>query len=181
MTPPPPLTSYQVSKNNQMDFPYHTESVSQHVDHFKPKNFLKKLSEKKYFFFREGEVGTLFLHHCTFAYLKTYILSTFHTYILAYQHTFTLSHLYIFQLAYLHTCILSSLCTCIFTELYFHEFAFAYLYIYILAYLHDCILAFCILAYLQTCIALLHTCIIACSAKQGVIWRNCSAKQQSPY
>ena len=29
------LTLVKVSKNTQMNFPYHTESVSQHVDHFK--------------------------------------------------------------------------------------------------------------------------------------------------
>ena len=37
------LALVKVSKNTQMHFQYHTESISQHVDHFKPiKNFLKK-------------------------------------------------------------------------------------------------------------------------------------------
>ena len=43
----------KVSKNTQMNFPYLTEYISQHVNHFKPiKNFWKKL-----IFFREGGVG----------------------------------------------------------------------------------------------------------------------------
>ena len=44
-------------KNTRMNFPYHTEIVSQHVDHLKPiKNFLKKCW-KKLIIFHEGGVG----------------------------------------------------------------------------------------------------------------------------
>ena len=50
------LTFVKISKNTQMNFPYHTESISQHVHHFKPivNNifFGKKLT-----IFREGGVG----------------------------------------------------------------------------------------------------------------------------
>ena len=49
------LTFVKVSKNTQMNFPYHTESISQHVDHFKPINlFLKKMLEKINYFPRRG-------------------------------------------------------------------------------------------------------------------------------
>ena len=44
------LTFVKVSKNTQMNFPYHTESVSQHVHHFKPiKQFEKNIGRKNYF------------------------------------------------------------------------------------------------------------------------------------
>ena len=36
------LTLVKVSKNTQMNFPYHTESTSQHVHHFKPIEFFWK-------------------------------------------------------------------------------------------------------------------------------------------
>ena len=43
-------------KNTDMNFTYHTEFVSQHVDHFKPiKKILKKMLEKL-IIFREGVV-----------------------------------------------------------------------------------------------------------------------------
>ena len=49
------LTFVKVSKNTQMNFPYHTESISQHVHHFKP---IKKLGKKiNYFPRRGGGVG----------------------------------------------------------------------------------------------------------------------------
>ena len=39
------LTFVKVSKNTQMNFPYHTESILQHVHHFKPiKFFWKKIN-----------------------------------------------------------------------------------------------------------------------------------------
>ena len=39
-----------------MNFPYHTESVSQHVDRFKPENvLLKKTSGKNQFFSAQGD------------------------------------------------------------------------------------------------------------------------------
>ena len=39
-----------------MNFPYHTESVSQHVDHFKQKKLEKNVAEKL-IIFREGGRG----------------------------------------------------------------------------------------------------------------------------
>ena len=69
MTPLPPLTPYilpgcyphintlvKVSKNAQMNFPYHTEFVSQHVNHFQP-NFGLKKGWKNVIFSAKG-VGT---------------------------------------------------------------------------------------------------------------------------
>ena len=44
------LTFVKISKNTQMNFPYHTESISQHVHHFKP---IKFFLEKKLIIFRE--------------------------------------------------------------------------------------------------------------------------------
>ena len=45
-------------KNTDMNFTYHTEFVSQHVDHFKPiKFFLKKMLEKINYFPRRGGGG----------------------------------------------------------------------------------------------------------------------------
>ena len=41
-----------------MNFPYHAESVSQHVDVFKQKNVGKKCREKTHYFPRRGEGGT---------------------------------------------------------------------------------------------------------------------------
>ena len=40
------LTLVKVSKNSQMNFPYHTESISQHVNHFKPIEFFFENSAK---------------------------------------------------------------------------------------------------------------------------------------
>ena len=47
------LTFVKVSKNTQMNFPYHTESISQHVHHFKP----IKIFGKNFIIFREGGMG----------------------------------------------------------------------------------------------------------------------------
>ena len=47
----------KVSKNTQKNFPYNTESVSQHLDNFNPKKILEKKVGKKLIIFREGEVG----------------------------------------------------------------------------------------------------------------------------
>ena len=55
------LTFVKVSKNTQMNFPYHTEFISQHIHHFKPINFLlKKMLEKINYFPRRGGGGTPF-------------------------------------------------------------------------------------------------------------------------
>ena len=40
-------------KNTHLNFPYHTESVSQHVDHFKQKKWNKNV-RKKIIIFQEG-------------------------------------------------------------------------------------------------------------------------------
>ena len=40
-----------------MNFPYHTESVSQHVDHFKQQKKMKKNVAEKLIIFREGGRG----------------------------------------------------------------------------------------------------------------------------
>ena len=40
-----------------MNFPYHTESVSQHVDHFKQQKKMKKNVAEKSIIFREGVRG----------------------------------------------------------------------------------------------------------------------------
>ena len=52
------ITSYLIEgvKNTHMNFPYHTESVSQHVDHFKQKKLGKNVAEKL-IIFREGGRG----------------------------------------------------------------------------------------------------------------------------
>ena len=45
------LALVKMQKNTHMNFPCHTESVSQHVDHFKPVNFLKRKFWKKLSYF----------------------------------------------------------------------------------------------------------------------------------
>ena len=43
--------------HTHMNFPYHTESVSQHVDHFKQQKKMKKNVAEKLIIFREGGGG----------------------------------------------------------------------------------------------------------------------------
>ena len=54
------LTLVKVSKNTPMNFPYHTESVSRHVDHFK-QFFLKKMSTKNKLFSTNSIFSTWFI------------------------------------------------------------------------------------------------------------------------
>ena len=43
--------------HTHMNFPYHTESVSQHVDHFKQQEKMRKNVAEKLIIFREGGRG----------------------------------------------------------------------------------------------------------------------------
>ena len=52
----PPSHLIEGIKNTHINFPYHTESVSQHVDHFKQKKIGKNVAEKL-IIFREGGRG----------------------------------------------------------------------------------------------------------------------------
>ena len=136
LSPPPTMLTtcshLKVSKNTQMNMQYYTESVLQHVDHFKQKTMFKKNVRKKLIVF--GKEGDPFAENSTkiinlifepflyiIAYLKTYILSTLHTYILAYQHTFTLSYLHACIFVYLPTCMFAYLYTCIFIYLNIYQ------------------------------------------------------------
>ena len=65
------LTLVKVSKTTQMNFPYHTESISQHVHHFKP---IKKIWKKNNYFprstpFAENSVKIINLIFEPFPYL----------------------------------------------------------------------------------------------------------------
>ena len=57
LTPPSHLIEGVTVKNTHMNFHYHTESVSQHVDQFMKKKNVKKCRGKINYFPRRGEGG----------------------------------------------------------------------------------------------------------------------------